>query len=46
MDNYIHMLPYDVIDNIIEDILDEHEKTIEKIENINPVDYLIRYGRI
>jgi len=35
MDNYIHMLPYDVIDNIIEDILDEHEKTIEKIENIN-----------
>ena len=35
MNNYIDMLPCDIIEKIIEDTLNEHEKTIEKIENIN-----------
>lgn len=35
MNNYIDILPCDIIEKIIEDTLNEHEKTIEKIENIN-----------
>lgn len=33
--NYIDILPCDIIEKIVEDTLDEHEKTIEKLENIN-----------
>jgi len=33
--NYIDILPCDIIEKIVEDTLDEHEKNIEKLENIN-----------
>ena len=33
--SYIDILPCDIIEKIVEDTLDEHEKTIEKLENIN-----------
>jgi hypothetical protein len=35
MGSYIDILPSDIIEKIIEDALDEHEKTIEKLEKMN-----------
>lgn len=37
MSNYINSLPCDIIDKIIEDTLKAHEKTIEKIEEMNRI---------
>lgn len=37
MGSYIDTLPSDIIEKIIGDTLDAHEKTIEKIENMNSV---------
>jgi len=46
MTSYIDTLPSDIIEKIIEDTLDAHEKTIEKIEkmtciNIRAIDFSI-----
>jgi hypothetical protein len=37
MGSYIDTLPSDIIEKIIEDTLDAHEKTIEKIENMTGI---------
>jgi hypothetical protein len=42
--NYIDTLPCDIIEKIVEDTLDEHEKTIEKLENINKKIHRKIYG--
>lgn len=44
-ESYIDMLPYDIIEKIIDDALDEHEKTIEKLEKMNRcIKYKIQGG--
>ncbi len=42
--NYIDALPCDIIEKILEDTLNKHEKTIEKLENINEKIHRKIYG--